>query len=146
MAARFTALRKLRKRQFEQAELALAQANAQWQILQDRKEVLRAQERAIEPPKEGVGRQMGAVVAQRRALQQAIAALDLQIAAAWRHVEAMQAALKQAHIAYEQAKSIESQVLEKLLKQRERRARERLDEIASQRFWRDRPERRGGDA
>ena len=94
--------------------------------------------RAIEPPERGMGAQLGAVLAQKRADMEAIKALELRIDAVTAQKREKEQALKAAHIALEQAKSIEAQVVKALMRKRERLERNQLDEIASQRFFRDR--------
>jgi len=138
MLKNYRALTKLRQQQFDQAEQALAQVNAKLQELRRQKEVLRADMRAIEPPERGTGAQLGAVLAQKRADRMAIEALELQIDAVLAQKREKEQALKAAHIALEQAKSIEAQVLKALMRKRERLERNQLDEIAAQRFFRDR--------
>ena len=134
----FKALARLRKRQFEQAEKELAAVNAELDRLKARREALRADMRAVEPPRSGRGTDLAAVVAQKRAHMKAIEALDGQIEAVTARKREKERALKAAHIAYEQAKSLESQALAVLMARRARQERSRLDEIAGQRFWRDR--------
>ncbi|WP_300369360.1 flagellar FliJ family protein [Hydrogenimonas sp.] len=141
----YKALTKLRKQQFERAEQDLAIANARLNRLREEKERLRADMRAVEPPKEGSGLQMGAVVAQKRTIQQALDALQYRIDAAEADKREKEKLLKDAHIAWEQAKSIESQILSVLMAKQKRETQNRLDEIASQQFWRERNgERKGG--
>ncbi len=134
----YKALVKLRKQQFDRAEQALAMASARLNRLLGEKERLRADMRAVEPPKTGTGSQMGAVVTQKRTIQQALETLQQRIDAAVAEKREKERLLKEAHIAWEQAKSIESQVLGALMAKRKRDAQNRLDEIASQRFWRER--------
>jgi flagellar biosynthesis chaperone FliJ len=134
----YRALTKLRKQQFDRAEQALATANAALEKLYAQKERLREDMRAVEPPREGTGLQMGAVTAQKRTIRAALDALALRIEAAEAHRREMERRLKAAHIAWEQAKSIESQMLAALLAKQKREAQNRLDEIASQKFWRER--------
>ncbi len=141
----YKALTKLRKQQFERAEQDLAIANTRLNRLREEKERLRADMRAVEPPKEGSGLQMGAVVAQKRTIQQALDALQYRIDAAEADKREKEKLLKDAHIAWEQAKSIESQILSVLMAKQKRETQNRLDEIASQQFWRERNgERKGG--
>ncbi|WP_201352363.1 hypothetical protein [Hydrogenimonas urashimensis] len=139
----YKALTKLRKRQFEQAEQAMASANAALQKLLEKKEALRADARAVEPPKEGLGTQLNAMLSQKKAIKRALEALEYEIDAAMRAKKEKERLLKAAHIAYEQAKSIESQAEKIVLEKAARANRNRLDEIASQRFWRDRNEWKG---
>ncbi|WP_456451434.1 hypothetical protein [Hydrogenimonas sp.] len=138
----YKALAKLRKQQFDRAEQALAVANAHLNRLLEEKERLRSDMRAVEPPREGTGRQMGAVVAQKRTIQNALEVLERRLDAARAQKREKERLLKEAHIAWEQAKSIESQMLQKILDKQKRDAQSRLDEIASQKFWRDRDARK----
>ncbi|WP_457596979.1 flagellar FliJ family protein [Hydrogenimonas sp.] len=133
---RYRALAKLRKRQFDMAEQALAEANAHLDALLQKKEALREQMRQVTAPSRGTGAALEAMLAQRRAIQGALAALEEPIAAARRRVGEAKARLREAHVAWEQAKSIESHFLEKLMARRKRQEAARLDEIASQKFWR----------
>ncbi|WP_286335986.1 flagellar FliJ family protein [Hydrogenimonas cancrithermarum] len=129
---------KLRRQQFERAEQEMAAAGRALIRLLDEKEALRSDERAIEPPASGTGRQLAALLDQKRAIKSALEALEYRIDAARRFKEEKRKLLKAAHIAYEQAKSIESQAIQKMMAKRKRDEAGRLDEIASQRFWRDR--------
>ncbi len=133
----YRALTKLRKQQFERAEQALAAANAEKRRLEREKEKLRADVRAIEVPGSGIGRQLGLIVSQKAALKAAIEALERRIEAADERCRQRQEDLMAAHIAYEQAKSLEAKIVAVHLAKEKRREQGRLDEIASQRFWRD---------
>ena len=144
MPKNFKALVKLRKQQFDRAEQELAMANARLNALYGEKEKLRADMRAVEPPKEGTGLQMEAVVTQKRTIQRALDALQFRIDAGEADKRDKERLLREAHIAWEQAKSIESQVLNALMQKERREMQSRLDEIASQRFWRDRDARGKG--
>jgi len=135
------ALARLRKQQFDWAEQALAVANAHLNRLQERKAQLREQMRRVEPPSRGTGAQLEGVVAQRRAIQRAVEALESEIEAAEAQKREKERLLREAHIAWEQAKSIESQILGEILARQKRETANRLDEIASQKFWRDRNRR-----
>ena len=134
------ALARLRKQQFDRAEQALALANGHLEALLAEKEKLREQMRSIEPPEGGCGSRLAAVIDQRRAVQRALEILESRIEAARSEKMQKERSLKEAHIAWEQAKSIESQVVGKILARREREVKNRLDEIASQLFWRERRE------
>jgi flagellar biosynthesis chaperone FliJ len=134
----YRALAKLRKQQFDRAEQALAMANARLNRLYEKKESLRADERAVEPPVKGKGLQLGGVLSQKRAIKRALEALELEIEAARREKAERERQLKAAHIAWEQARSIESHALKILMEKEKRATQSRLDEIASQRFWRER--------
>ncbi len=131
------ALVRLRKRQFEQAEQAVAALNAE--IAEIKKEISawREQMRKIALPKKGEGRLLGRVDAQRSAVRAAMAVCEERLAFARQRLEEAKERLKEAHRALEQAKSIESRALEALAKKRARRERAMLDEIAVGRFWRD---------
>ncbi|WP_456380278.1 hypothetical protein [Hydrogenimonas sp.] len=134
----YAALARLRRQQFERAEQELAMANAHLETLRRRKEALRAQEREIEPPVSGRGAQLGALLSQKRALKRVLEALEYEIEAAERAKREKERLLKAAHIAWEQAKSIEAKFLREIAEKRKRETQSRLDEIASQRFWRER--------
>lgn len=138
----YRALAKLRKQQFDRAEQALATINASLHRLRQKRESLRKEFAAIEPPASGSGGMLGLVVQQRRAMQQLLDTLQQQIAHEETRRHEAQQRLKEAHVAWEQAKSIESQLLTQLLKKRARLEQGHLDEIASQRFWRKRNEER----
>ncbi|WP_456323790.1 flagellar FliJ family protein [Hydrogenimonas sp.] len=137
MPKNYRALTKLRKQQFERAEQALASANSQRQHLEAEKERLRSDARELEIPGSGFGRELGLVVNQRSAIKSAIEALDYRIQAAAELCTRRQEELMAAHVAYEQAKSIEAQIMQKRLAKTKRLEQGSLDEIASQRFWRD---------
>ncbi|WP_456404801.1 hypothetical protein [Hydrogenimonas sp.] len=132
----YRALTKLRKQQFERAEQELMRANALLDGLLAERERLRADERGITLPSEGEGGRISALLAQRRAIQAALDLLQVRIESAQRAKEEKERLLKAAHIAYEQAKSIESQVLESILLKEKRRVQNFLDEAASRQFWR----------
>jgi len=134
----YRALTKLRKQQFERVEQELAVVNGKLQSLLAQKEALRADERAMTIPASGMGRALGAILNQKRAIQSALEMLQQQIEVTKQHKYALETSLKEAHVAYEQAKSIESQVIQRVIMKRKRAEQGLLDEIASQRFWRDR--------
>ncbi len=136
MPKNYRALTKLRKRELEQAEQALTAVNSKLDELRRRRERLREDERETLLPKRGDGTQVAAVLAQKRSLQISIKAVEEQIDGLLKVKKQRQAELKSANIAYEQAKSIESRVLEEIFKKEARRTQKSLDEIASQRFWR----------
>ncbi len=136
MPKNYRALTKLRKRQFEQAEQALAVVDAQLEKLKRKREKLREEERLAVLPERGKGAHIAGVLAQKRTVQTALKAIEAQIESLIAVRAERQAELKAANIAYEQAKSIESKVLEEILKKERRRAQNALDEIASQQFWR----------
>ena len=136
MPKNYRALTKLRKRELEQAEQALTAVNSKLDELRRRRERLREDERETLLPKRGDGTQVAAVLAQKRSLQISIKAVEEQIDGLLKVKKQRQAELKSANIAYEQAKSIESRVLEEIFKREARRTQKSLDEIASQQFWR----------
>lgn len=138
MPKNYRALTKLRKQQFERVEQELAVVNGKLQSLLAQKEVLRADERAMAIPASGMGRALGAILNQKRAIQSALEMLQQQIEVTKQHKYALESSLKEAHVAYEQAKSIELQVIQSVIMKRKRAEQGLLDEIASQRFWRDR--------
>ncbi len=138
MPKNYRALTKLRKQQFERVEQELAVVNGKLQKLLAQKEALRADERAMEIPTAGMGRALGAILNQKRAIQSELERLQEQIELTQQHKYVLEASLKEAHIAYEQAKSIESQVIQRVIMKQKRAEQGLLDEIASQRFWRDR--------
>ncbi len=133
----YKALVKLRKQQFDRAERDLAAANRKLQQLLDEKERLHRMLCEIEAPEAGQGRHLAVLLDQKRAFQAALAALDPEIAVARAEKEEKEQALKQAHIAWEQAKSLEAAALKVKLQKLARSERSRLDEIAGGRFWRD---------
>jgi len=136
--ANYKALVKLRKQQFEQAEQDLASANALVLKLEQRKIELKQQASDIFMPTAGKGGQLAALMAQKEAIRREIEACEVQIEAAKRAKSEKEAALKKANIAYEQAKAIESYYVKQKLSKERRDIQNSLDEIASQRFWRDR--------
>jgi flagellar biosynthesis chaperone FliJ len=131
------ALVRLRKRQFEQAERAVAALNAEIADIKKEISAWREQMRKIALPEKGEGRLLGQVVAERSAVRAAMAVCEERLASARQRLEEAKERLKEAHRALEQAKSIESRALEALAKKRARRERAMLDEIAAGRFWRD---------
>ena len=133
----YKALVKLRKQQFDRAERDLAAANRKLQGLLDEKERLHRMLCEIEAPEAGQGRHLAVLLDQKRAFQAALAALDPQIAAGRAEKEEKEQVLKRAHIAWEQAKSLEAAALKVKLQKLARSERSRLDEIAGGRFWRD---------
>ncbi len=136
MPKNYRALTKLRKRQFEQAEQALALVNGRLEELKRERERLREEERLAGLPSRGDGAVIAGVLAQKRTIQAALKRLEAQIESLMSLKRERQAELKAANIAYEQAKSIESKVLEEILKKERRRVQNALDEAASQQFWR----------
>jgi len=133
----YKALVKLRKQQFDQAEQDLASANAMVRKLQQQKEKLQQESSNIALPTVGKGGQLAALMAQKEAMRRAIEACEAQIEAAKRAKSEKENTLKQASIAYEQAKAIEAYYVKKKLSKEKRDIQNSLDEIASQRFWRD---------
>ncbi len=136
MPKNYRALTKLRKREFERAEQALMVVNSKLDELRRRRERLREDERKTALPESGDGAQAAAVLAQKRSIRLSIKAVEAEIEGLRRVKRERQAELKSANIAYEQAKSIESKVLEEILKREARRTQNSLDEIASRQFWR----------
>ncbi len=132
----YRALTRLRKQQFERAEQELMKANALLDGLLAERERLRAEERGVALPSEGDGSRVCALLAQRRTIQSALGLLQVRIESAAKVKEERERLLKAAHIAYEQAKSIESQMLESMMLKEKRRVQTALDEAASRRFWR----------
>jgi len=133
----YKALVKLRKQQFDQAEQDLASANAMVRKLQQQKEKLQQESSNIALPTVGKGGQLAALMAQKEAMRRAIEACEAQIEAAKRAKSEKENTLKQASIAYEQAKAIEAYYVKKKLSKEKRDIQNSLDEIASQRFWPD---------
>jgi len=136
MPKNYRALTKLRKREFEQAEQALMVVNSKLNELRLERERLREDERSVALPLSGKGEQINGVLAQKRVIQASLKAVEEQIESLRRLKERRQAELKAANIAYEQAKSMESKVLEEILRRERRSIQKSLDEIASQQFWR----------
>jgi flagellar biosynthesis chaperone FliJ len=136
MPKNYRALTKLRKREFERAEQALAVVNYRLEELKRKRDMLREDERSTVLPTAGKGADVAGVLAQKRSIQRLLKAVEEQIESLKRMKEQRQAELKAANIAYEQAKSIESKVVEEILKRERRRTQNGLDEIASQQFWR----------
>ncbi|MCF6201772.1 MAG: flagellar FliJ family protein [Hydrogenimonas sp.] len=136
MPKNYRALTKLRKQELERAEMALLEINMKIEELKRKREVLRRDECEASMPKEGDGKKAAAHLALKRAIQEGIRKVEAQIEALIPTRERLQNELKAANIAYEQAKSMESKVVEDILKRESRRAQGALDEIASQQFWR----------
>ncbi len=136
MPKNYRALTKLRKRELEQAEQALMAVNSKLDELRRKRERLREDERKTVLPQSGDGAQVAGVLAQKRSIQLSLKAAEAQIEGLLKVKKQRQAELKSANIAYEQAKSIESRVLEEIFKREARRTQNSLDEIASQQFWR----------
>jgi 2-polyprenyl-3-methyl-5-hydroxy-6-metoxy-1,4-benzoquinol methylase len=131
----YKALVKLRRQQFDQAEQDLASANALVLKLEQQKAKLQQESSNIALPTVGKGGQLAALMAQKEAMRTAIEACEAQIEAAKRAKSEKEAALKQAHIAYEQAKAIEAYYVKQMVEKEKRDIQNSLDEIASQRFW-----------
>jgi flagellar biosynthesis chaperone FliJ len=134
----YRALVKLRQQQFDRAEQALARANARLRALRRERERIRAQMREIDVPPTGTGNVLNGVLQNRRTMMAVVERLDRQIEAARMEVLEKERALQAAHVALEQAKSIEADALKKILDRQKRKQRNDLDEIASQGFWRRR--------
>ena len=135
------ALVALRKRQFEQAEQALAVVNAELNRLEEEKRKLRAMMRETALPAGGEGRLLGAVTMQRGAIAGALKELEARIAAVRQARQEQERHLKAAHIALEQARSLESEALQRLMRLKMRRERGLMDEIAARKFWLDNGEK-----
>jgi len=133
----YKALVKLRKQQFDQAEQDLASANTMVKKLQQEKEKLQNESSDIALPTVGKGGQLAALMAQKEAMRRAIEICEAKIEAAKRDKAQKEEALKLASIAYEQAKAIEAYYVKKMVEKERRNIQNTLDEIASQRFWRD---------
>ncbi len=110
--------------------------NSKLDELRRKRERLREDECKTVLPQSGEGAQVAGVLAQKRSIQISIKAVEAEIEGLLKVKKQRQAELKSANIAYEQAKSIESRVLEEILKREARRTQNSLDEIASQQFWR----------
>ncbi len=136
MPKKYRALTKLRKRELERAEQALLSVNLKLDELKRKREKLRKDERLTTLPPSGEGALVAGVLAQKRTIQLCLKSVEAQIESLLRAKEQRQAELRLANIAYEQAKSIESKVLEEIFKKEARRTQNALDEAASQRFWR----------
>ncbi len=136
MLENYRALTRLRKRELERAEQALALVNARLDELERKRERLREEECSVGLPGRGRGADIAGVLAQKRTIQSALKSLEAQIDSLEAIKRERQAELKTANIAYEQAKSIESKMLEEILKRERRRVQNALDEAASQQFWR----------
>ena len=137
MPNNYKALVKLRKQQFDQAKQDLASANALVVKFEQERLKLQQESSSISLPKSGKGGQLVALMAQKEAMRSAIEACEAQIEAAKRAKIEKENVLKQANIAYEQAKAIEAYYVKKLIEKEKRDIQNSLDEIASQRFWRD---------
>jgi len=133
----YKALVKLRKQQFDQAEQDLASANALVLKLEQEKLKLQQESSSIALPAVGKGGQLAALMAQKEAMRRAMEVCEAQIEAAKQAKKEKETALKQANIAYEQAKAIEAYYIKKVVEKEKRDIQNSLDEIASQRFWRD---------
>jgi len=133
----YKSLVKLRKQQFDQAEQDLASANALVLKLEQEKLKLQQESSSISLPTVGKGGQLAALMAQKEAMRRAIESCEAQIEAAKQAKKEKENALKQANIAYEQAKAIEAYYVKKIVEKEKRDIQNSLDEIASQRFWRD---------
>lgn len=137
MPNNYKALVKLRKQQFDQAEQDLASANALVLKLEQEKLKLQQESSNIALPAVGKGGQLAALMAQKEAMRRAMEVCEAQIEVAKQAKKEKETALKQANIAYEQAKAIEAYYIKKVVEKEKRDIQNSLDEIASQRFWRD---------
>jgi len=133
----YKALVKLRKQQFDQAKQDLVSANALVVKFEQERLKLQQESSSISLPKSGKGGQLVALMAQKEAMKRAMEVCEAQIEAAKRAKRDKENALKQANVAYEQAKAIEAYYVKKLIEKEKRDIQNSLDEIASQRFWRD---------
>jgi len=134
----YKALVKLRKQQFEQTEQDLMSANALVLKLEQEKLKLQQESSDIVLPATGQGGQLVALMAQKEAMKNAIEVCKTQIKAAKQAKQEKEMLLKRANVAYEQAKAIEAYYVKKEIEKKKRDIQNSLDEIASQRFWRDR--------
>ena len=138
MSNNYKALVKLRKQQFEQTEQDLMSANALVLKLEQEKLKLQQESSDIVLPATGQGGQLVALMAQKEAMKNAIEVCKTQIKAAKQAKQEKEMLLKRANVAYEQAKAIEAYYVKKEIEKKKRDIQNSLDEIASQRFWRDR--------
>ncbi len=136
MLKNYRSLTKLRKQEKQRVEMALMEINSKIENLRSEKESLRAQERSLSLPRSGEGARVLALLSQKGTIKAAIKRVQAQIDALLPVKEELQERLKAANIAFEQAKSMESKVVEDIIKSESRRAQSMLDEIASQQFWR----------
>ncbi|GEM_PF-1437040 len=136
MLKNYRSLTKLRKQEKQRVEMALMEINSKIENLRSEKESLRAQERSLSLPRSGEGARVLALLSQKSSIKAAIKRVQAQIDALLPVKEELQERLKAANIAFEQAKSMESKVVEDIMKSESRRAQSMLDEIASQQFWR----------
>ena len=141
MPNNYKALVKLRKQQFDRAEQDLASANALVLKLEQQKVKLQQESSHIALPTVGKGGQIAALMVQKEAIRLAIESIESQIEVAKQTKREKEVALKEAHIAYEQAKTLEAYYVKKIIEKEKRDIQNSLDEIASQRFWRDYVER-----
>ncbi len=136
MPKNYRALTKLRKQEKQRVEMALSEVNSKIEELKRKRESLREEERSLSLPNFGDGARVSALLVQKRTIKGAIERVKVQIESLLPVRSKLQEELKAANIAYEQAKSMESKILEDLFKREARRAQVMLDEIASQQFWR----------
>jgi len=141
MPNNYKALVELRKQQFDQTEQDLASANALVFKLEQQKVKLQQESSHIALPTVGKGGQIAALMVQKEAIRLAIESIESQIEVAKQTKREKEVALKEAHIAYEQAKTLEAYYVKKIIEKEKRDIQNSLDEIASQRFWRDYVER-----
>jgi len=136
MLKNYRSLTKLRKQEKQRVEMALMEINTKIENLRSEKESLRAQERSLSLPRSGEGARVLALLSQKGTIKAAIKRVQAQIDALLPVKEELQERLKAANIAFEQAKSMESKVVEDIMKSEAKKAQGMLDEIASQQFWR----------
>ena len=136
--ANYKALVKLRKQQLEQAEQDLISANALILKLEQKKAKLEQQASNITIPTTGKGSQLIAFMTQKEVIKKEIEICKTQIEAAKRAKNEKEIALRKLNIVYGQAKAIEAHYVKQKLSKEKRNIQNSLDEIASQRFWRDR--------
>ena len=136
MLKNYRSLTKLRKQEKQRVEMALMEINSKIENLRSEKESLRVQERSLSLPRSGEGVRVLALLSQKGTIKAAIMRVQTQIDALLPVKEELQERLKAANIAFEQAKSMESKVVEDIMKSESRRVQSMLDEIASQQFWR----------
>ena len=129
------ALVSLRRRQFEEAERRLAQLNGELARIASRIAALKEEFGATALPSSGSGLALGAVAAQRRAWRALLAELERRRAEVTALREEAREALRAAHVALEQAKSLEAEALKRRLRRLNRQETAAIDELAAGRFW-----------
>lgn len=132
----YEALLKIRKRQLDEARHAVAKAYAHIHTLTQNLRAARMQFRQLALPGEGSGRLFSGYLLQKESVTTSVKTLESLIEKAQANLVEVLETLKQANIAYEQAKALEGEMLQKRLARMKAHETKALDEMGGIAYWR----------